>query len=479
MRKLLVLLFFTFHFSFFISCFGQASYNWTILNSGMAGNNPVVKALVDNTVGITYDSLFAGGHFKTSGGIVTNNIALWRNDLYAWFAMGSGVDSEVDAIAQYNHKIYAGGMFDTAGGVHANYVASWDSIKWDSLLGGVNGNIYAMTVYNNALYVGGSFTMANGITVNRIAKWNDTVWSSVGSGFDSNTVYALAVYNDTLYAGGSFTKSNGKPVNYIAKWNGTTWDSVGHGMNNTVYALSVSNNLLVAGGAFTKTGAVGVNFIASSNGQLWDSIGAGVNDTVRALGPGSNYLAGIIKRTHSFWDNSFMLLAGGNFTKAWGKPIKNYAVYFWGVDTVWRGLGAINAPVYSLSPGSPNFNYESSNYIGGSFDTVNGNLNANYIAKIGFIFGSGIQSLSNNSDVNVYPNPSSGNFEFQIKNFESGKLNVQVYNVLGEQVYNSPLTIHHSPFTIDLSNQPNGVYVYRVMSNNGNLIGEGKIIIQK
>ncbi len=32
---------------------------------------------------------------------------------------------------------------------------------------------------------------------------------------------------------------------------------------------------------------------------------------------------------------------------------------------------------------------------------------------------------------------------------------------------------------IDLSNQPNGVYFYRVIKEDGNLVGEGKLVIQK
>jgi hypothetical protein len=33
--------------------------------------------------------------------------------------------------------------------------------------------------------------------------------------------------------------------------------------------------------------------------------------------------------------------------------------------------------------------------------------------------------------------------------------------------------------SIDLSSQPNGVYFYRVLYEDGGLIGEGKLIIQK
>ncbi len=84
-----------------------------------------------------------------------------------------------------------------------------------------------------------------------------------------------------------------------------------------------------------------------------------------------------------------------------------------------------------------------------------------------------------NEMVKVYPNPSSGEFKLQAKSEElRGKSTVEVYNVLGEKVY-SQFTINNSPFTINLSNQPAGVYLYRVMAESGSLIGQGKLVIQK
>ncbi len=89
----------------------------------------------------------------------------------------------------------------------------------------------------------------------------------------------------------------------------------------------------------------------------------------------------------------------------------------------------------------------------------------------------GLQNVGNtNNGLKVYPNPSTG--------IVNGKLSMvnenprmEVYNVLGEQI--QQFTIYNSQFTIDLSSQPNGVYFYRVVTESGNLVGEGKLIIQK
>jgi len=57
------------------------------------------------------------------------------------------------------------------------------------------------------------------------------------------------------------------------------------------------------------------------------------------------------------------------------------------------------------------------------------------------------------------------------------KMQLEIYNVLGEQI--QQFTIYNSRFTIDLSSQPNGVYLYRVITQDGSLVGEGKLVIEK
>ncbi len=88
------------------------------------------------------------------------------------------------------------------------------------------------------------------------------------------------------------------------------------------------------------------------------------------------------------------------------------------------------------------------------------------------------QPKQSDAGISVYPNPGSGKFTLEAKNEELKASSIEVFNMLGEKIY-AQFTSLNSLFTIDLSSQPNGIYLYRVVAQNRELIGEGKIVIQR
>ena len=79
-------------------------------------------------------------------------------------------------------------------------------------------------------------------------------------------------------------------------------------------------------------------------------------------------------------------------------------------------------------------------------------------------------------DVTIYPNPSTGIFNMDLKNDVN---NIKVINILGKIVYNEKVTKDTAGTSkkIDLSNLNNGLYIVSVTNENG--ISNYKVILNK
>ncbi len=184
-----------------------------------------------------------------------------------WISMG-GIPSVDDyvfaAVVDGSGNLYIGGEFTLADNTIANHIAKWNGSSWWALGSGMNSNVLALAVSGSDLYAGGYFTNAGGSAANYIAKWDGSSWSRLGSGMNE-PVYALAASGNTLYAGGDFTSAGGNGADYIAKWDGSSWSALGSGMNSRVLVLAVSGNTLYAGGHFTVAGAKESEYLARAS----------------------------------------------------------------------------------------------------------------------------------------------------------------------------------------------------------------------
>lgn len=80
----------------------------------------------------------------------------------------------------------------------------------------------------------------------------------------------------------------------------------------------------------------------------------------------------------------------------------------------------------------------------------------------------------------VYPNPNNGSFQLKITNYELGiNSHVEIYNMLGEKALTLPISqIGEGSTHVNMSNQPAGIYMYRIISQVGKPISTGKFIVQ-
>ncbi|HTA26471.1 MAG TPA: T9SS type A sorting domain-containing protein, partial [Bacteroidia bacterium] len=87
--------------------------------------------------------------------------------------------------------------------------------------------------------------------------------------------------------------------------------------------------------------------------------------------------------------------------------------------------------------------------------------------------------ISNPPSLSLFPNPNTGAFTLKAKSEELRVKSVEIYNVLGEKVYSNSYQPSANSYQLDLTSQPSGVYLYRVMDDSGALVGEGKFVIEK
>jgi Secretion system C-terminal sorting domain len=88
---------------------------------------------------------------------------------------------------------------------------------------------------------------------------------------------------------------------------------------------------------------------------------------------------------------------------------------------------------------------------------------------------------SPNPSVTLFPNPNNGVFNVVCsseQNEESLPI-IHIYNILGEQVLTETLRYTQGDNSIELTGQLNGIYLYRVITETGALVGEGKVVIEK
>jgi hypothetical protein len=358
--------------------------SWSALGSGMEGSIGPPGLLHVSALLVGGGAVYAGGAFATADGVPANSIARLTAD--SWSALGSGINSEVLAIAIAGSSVYVGGNFTAAiGAEKMNHVAQWNGDRWSGLGSGVNGRVTALAASETALYAGGEFTSAGAVPARSIAKWNGTAWSALGSGLEGGVwdaptgAVTLAIDGATLFAGGNFTSAGGIPAGFIARWNGSAWSTLGAGTDGIVRTILLSGSTLYAGGNFTMAGGQAASRIARWDGSAWSSMGLGMDQPVLALATIGN-----------------VLYAGGSFTLAGGGPASRIAQWN---GAAWSPLGD-GLSVGSFFGGSVSAMavIGTTLYVGGDFVTAGG-VPASSIAQwddgAWFPLGSGMGSPPN------------------------------------------------------------------------------------
>ncbi|HWY98634.1 MAG TPA: T9SS type A sorting domain-containing protein, partial [Bacteroidia bacterium] len=101
------------------------------------------------------------------------------------------------------------------------------------------------------------------------------------------------------------------------------------------------------------------------------------------------------------------------------------------------------------------------------------NVELHSIFDIQFYVATGVDNVTDNSLVSVYPNPSSGLFHVSLS---QSNAKIAVYNMIGEQVFESALT--NGVNDVNMQGKAKGIYLYKILSETGDFVSSGKLLIQ-
>ena len=98
-----------------------------------------------------------------------------------------------------------------------------------------------------------------------------------------------------------------------------------------------------------------------------------------------------------------------------------------------------------------------------------------FLAKLTCSGPLSVNDLMEKNKVMVFPNPSPGKFTVSIQSL-TNKPQLTIYDLMGGIIYDNKLTRTNTQ--MDLSRNSNRIYLYRIISEKGELIGSGKLVIE-
>jgi len=298
--------------------------------------------------------------------------------------------------------------------------------------------------------------------------WIDTLMSFNGA-TRSMPTGALTLSGNVLYGMTSKGGSDNQGCVFKINTNGTGFDTLmsfnGPNGSKPIGSLTLSGNVLYGMTEFGGSYASGRIFSINTNGTGYADL-FDFNDTLGANPVGDLTLAGNV--LYGMTDGGGALSYGDIFSI--NTNGNNFNDLFDFCNSSCNDSTGIN-PYGDLTLfGNTLYGMA---YGGGLY-------NSGVIFKFDTGTTTSIRQLSAvTGSASVYPNPNNGNLilSLSLPTAVTGtQPQIEIYNVLGELVYHANIATGNSQ--ISLSNPVPGFYLYRIMSYDGKLIGEGKFVVE-
>jgi ligand-binding sensor domain-containing protein len=349
-----------------------------------------------------------------------SGVYLSTNNGATWTAVNAGLtNTDVEALVAKGNDLFAGTG-------HGIFLSTNNGSTWTSASAGLDTSmgtsVYSFFVNGQTVYAGteaGVFQTTN----------NGTTWTALNTGLPITDIYAFAMIGNTMFAGVLF--------NGVYSTTGSSWASASAGLptgfNADFESFAVIGSKLFAGNLGTGV------YLSTNNGANWSPVISGLTDlNIQAMAvSGTNLFAGSI-------DSGVFLST--NYGANW---------------TPWNsGLTDLN--VQSLA-------------VHGT-KLFAGTGNGVFVRDLGAL--AGLSNIENEEmHLDIFPNPGSG--AFHAESDRAMKATMEIYNVNGEKVMTTSLLFPQGDNIINMSDQPAGIYFYKILGEDAAPVGRGELILQK
>jgi hypothetical protein len=409
------------------------------------------------------------------------------------------------------------------------YVIRFDSmgnVKWERVIAGPGlAEGYSIIQASDRGFVVAGYTAYDSTgdidaSLIKLDSWGNVVWLKTVGGKYADQANSVALSKDGGYVIAGYTQSFGDTTYgdiYVVKFDSSgnlKWTKTfgGKGADEAYSIVGTTDGGYAITGASTSWGAGSYNIyllrLDSSGNIKW---ARNINGTCNNYGysliqarDGSFVITGIT--CHGGGNYIYLLRIDSSGALIWNKTIggtvndQGYSViqtkdngYAIAGYTQSYGTGGENLCLVKLDSNGNTCSTMGTHGTIANIDTINidsGGIVRSYSVALldsGMVDSGGIQTNNciitgehNNSilqtSVKVLPNPNNG--KFTIESSVNGRESlVEIYNVLGKKIYSNTFSTLNSSFSINLINQPSGIYMYRITDQQGKLIKADKVMI--
>ncbi len=362
------------------------------------------------------------------------------------------------ALAVSGSKVFAA----SGEGTDGIYLSTDNGGTWAQ----VTGLPINLTIYS--LAISGSNTFAGTNKGVYLSTDNGNTWNAVNTGIPDTTISSLTVSGSNIFAG---TEFNGI---YLSSDNGNSWNAINTGMptHTTVQSIAISGSNIWAG-----THGDGI-YLSTNNGSNWTAMNNGIDIKsgsylfIPSIGiSGSNIFLGIYYEGVLLSTNNGSTWSQAQVNTGLPNPLTITSIVISGTHVFAGTADSYDSPIYM------------SNDNGNTWTSVNTGLNKVGVMQLAIsgtnlIAGTsggvwirplsemsaitGINEMSSQNSPEIFPNPSHG--IFNIKNINSGRYTIQLFDVTGKSMLNQSIVSGQTSF--DASGLNDGIYNVSIINND-------------